>query len=116
MKIRTKLILIFLLLSLVPSLCLLFLFYNNMKEILQKQELNKVKEEIHLKVHGIDMFLKSAHSDILFLRGLSYLRSLLNAGSEQDREWAKQGLENDFLIFSREKKIYYQIRYIDENG
>ncbi len=50
-------------------------------------------------------------SDVMFLADHHALQALLDGDSSQ-----RQALEQDYLAFSREKRVYDQIRYLDETG
>lgn len=77
---------------------------------------DSIEQEISYKVKNIDRFLMYAGNDALFLSKLFSLNDLINAQRKDLRDQAKLDLQQDFLGFSTEKKVYYQIRYNDENG
>jgi methyl-accepting chemotaxis protein len=56
---------------------------------------------------------RDAGNDILFVSKLSSIRSLIN--KENDAECLRN-TEKDFFVFMQENTIYYQLKYIDENG
>lgn len=64
----------------------------------------------------VNIFPRSAGSDVLFLSELSNLNNLINSADYESRDNAIENLENDFLGFVKENTVYYQLRYIDEQG
>ena len=99
------------------SICfiLLILFSFYIEDFIDPT-LDILKQEVMSKSENIDGFLSKAGSDILYLSELSNLHDLINSNENNSKEKAKLYLQDDFLEFSKEKGIYYQIRYIDENG
>jgi PAS domain S-box-containing protein len=61
-------------------------------------------------------FLELAESDILFLSESPSLEALVNSGDPVSRGKAESALQQEFMSLSRNRKIYHQIRYIDERG
>ncbi len=86
-----------------------YFFFNVHSNQVAFNELSRLNEEVVDNVEQIDLFLQEVHGDALFLGELSSLRDVINGES-------KANLEKDFLSFANEKKIFHQIRYIDENG
>ncbi len=67
----------------------------------------------YLKLHGIGNFLNQATPDELAESDLEY-KTLQDV--QPALEQKRQDLEREFLAFSRNRRIYYQIRYLDETG
>ena len=86
-----------------------YFFFNVHSNQVAFNELSRLNEEVVDNVEQIDLFLQQVHGDVLFLSELSSLEEVINGG-------VKTNLEKDFLSFANEKKIFHQIRYIDENG
>jgi len=93
-----------------------YFFLNAHSNIITFNEFVKLSEEITEDTDGINSFLQGVHGNVLFLSELSSLNDVINSDDEGLKGKYKTDLENDFLSFSNEKKIFHQIRYIDENG
>ncbi len=85
---------------------------------LEKNALDAASEEVFLKAKRIERFLKNSQSDFLFLMRTPALRALVDAlgDSEKDVPFWRKKVEQEFLAFSLNRKIYRQIVYADENG
>lgn len=91
-------------------------FFNFYSGNVIKNSINNLNNETNVKAEKIDKFLINSGNEILFLSRLPSLHNLINSQRENLREQFKLDLQNDFLDFSKQKKIYYQMRYIDETG
>lgn len=89
-----------------------YFFFNVHSNMVVFDELVGLNEEVINNAEQINLFLQEVHGDVLFLSELSSLKDVINSNNKE----AKTNLEKDFLSFSNEKKIFHQIRYIDENG
>jgi signal transduction histidine kinase len=85
---------------------------------LEKNALAAAAEEVFLKAKRIERFLKNSQSDFLFLMRTPALRALVDALGDSEKEVAfwREKVEQEFLAFSLNRKIYRQIVYADENG
>lgn len=116
-KIRIKLILAFAVVALVPALVAVIIIYTDISKTFLGIALSQESHDVEMKKMEIDSFLKGIKDEVLFLSNLSSINNLINfSNNEGDIEKLKKDLQNDFLSISRERKIYYQLRYIDENG
>lgn len=70
------------------------------------------KHRLALQQKAIIKNFESIFADLVFLSKHNELITFLNFNDPDD----KKMLEREYLEFSRHKKIYDQIRYIDENG
>jgi len=93
-----------------------YFFLNAHTNMVTFGEFVRLNEEVIDNTEQIDIFLREVQGDVLFLSELSNLETLVNTDNKYLRDKAKINLENDFSSFSKEKKIFHQIRYIDENG
>ncbi|HMF18168.1 MAG TPA: sensor histidine kinase, partial [Gemmataceae bacterium] len=59
--------------------------------------------------------LKTAESDLLYLANQAPLRSYLEAAKGEQEELQKE-LQNEYLLFSKQRRVYDQIRYLDASG
>ncbi len=100
--------LFFSLLSIITALILLHI-YNTQRSALNSILENRVHHELQTAKTGILSELKSVNSDLLYLASSSLLKDMWETNRMST-------LEENFLLFSKEKKIYDQIRIIDETG
>ena len=114
--IRKKLIMGFLFVAIIPLFSTITILYTQTKDILLDSIISDEHHDITMKKVGIDNFLQGLSIDVLFLSKLSSLDSMINAIDVEGEKINRKKLEQDLLSFSKEKKIYYQIRYIDETG
>lgn len=118
-KIRSKLLLAFILISLIPLIAVGGYALTTISASLRSISNNKLEDKVTLVSFGIEDFLKNVSTDIFFLRDSTLLKNMIdgiNSGNYQQTEDARQGLEQDFLAFSKHKTIYHQIRFLDTNG
>ncbi len=89
-----------------------FLTYNsetsNERAVIEEKE----TDTLALIEISIDSHFESVVSDLLYLSGYNQLISLLD-GSETA---SKEAVARDFLLYSQKKKLYDQIRFLDESG
>jgi PAS domain S-box-containing protein len=112
-----KFLLSFLPLSLLLGTVLGTLHYANIHVKRTTLKTNE-KKTIQLKANEIVNDLEFIISDLLFLSAEHKLINNLNAFSQnppQDLDW-KQDLSQDYLAFSRYKKLYDQVRVLDLLG
>ena len=117
-RLRTKLFFGFLLVALIPTVTIGIYAIQTSVEALRERELNIQAEKVFSLKHDIETFLTSTQEDIIFLSQSQPLRYyLLSKGaSASNLENARQTVEQEFSAFLRSRGIYYQIRYLDENG
>ena len=135
-SIKTKLIASFLLISAIPLVATVSFIYFDTFDLLMDSFLSNEEHDTAMKKIEIDDFLSEVRGDLLFLSELSSLRDVINSEivvseknevdegvSNDSEEFDKTNnteknkkLTEDFLSFSKQKEIYYQIRYIDEGG
>lgn len=72
--------------------------------------LDSIDQRMDSLFFEINDFPRQAGDDVLFLSKLYNLKMLINEKGNVD------GLEQDFLAFLEENSVYYQLRYINENG
>ena len=90
---------------------------------LEKNALDAAAEEVFLKAKRIERFLKNSQNDFLFLVRTPALRALVDAAdtqrpageSERDVAFWREKVEQEFLAFSLNRRIYQQILYADEH-
>ena len=115
-RIRFKIALGFLVVTLIPAAIIGFYANYVSSNTLLTQEYNNQKELVRSLNNSIESFLASAEDDVLFLSQSSPMQRYLANHSSGDLKELKNDLAKEFLVFSKQRKIYYQIRYLDESG
>src|SRR6266851_808713 len=101
---------IFLPASLLPACIVLALYYqdlNNEKTLFKQAGDHLV--DLHADI--ITRELKSVESDLFYLANQAVLRDFLSGGQA-----SKQALQDEYVLFCRQKGLYDQIRYLDAAG
>ncbi len=115
-RIRFKIALGFLVVTLIPAAIIGFYANYVSSNTLLAQEYNNQKELVRSLNNSIESFLSAAEDDVLFLSQSSPMKRYLAQHSGDNLKQLKKDLANEFLVFSKQRKIYYQIRYLDEKG
>jgi HAMP domain-containing protein len=138
-RLRIKLSIIFIIITLIPTLIIGIYAIQIASQTLQTQTLTRQTEQVKILSDIIKSFLLLVKNDLLFLSQSVPLREYLNlhtalmsdphfqsvptslpAATEQAMrnilEQKQKVLEQEFLSFSRYRQIYYQISYLDETG
>jgi len=117
-KIRNKLLLAFILVSLIPLVALGGYALTSISDSLRSISNSKLKDKVSLVSFGIEDFLKNVSDDLFYLRDSVPLRAMIGdmAGIAGDAAVDRENLERDFLAFSRHKKIYHQVRFLNADG
>ncbi|MBI2467184.1 MAG: GAF domain-containing protein [Candidatus Rokubacteria bacterium] len=115
LSIRTKLVIAFSLLGVVPLVVAggygaIFSF-----SLLNQTVLDALQEGVSLKAGEVQQFLETLQEDVLFLSRLPTVQALIEVPPDPPRG-AAGPVERAFLAFSQSRKAYYQIRYLDERG
>ncbi len=118
-RIQNKLLIAFLVIVLLPLVSTGL--YGNWitSQLLQDNALNNARNRTWQHASQISAFLNNAKEDVLFLSELGSLQSLVEACANDDTaeiaRWRQQ-VQSDFMAFSKRRRIYYQIRYLTEDG
>jgi len=141
-RLRTRLIIMFSIVTLIPALITGIYAIQVSSKSLRAQALTTQMAQAKTLANNITSFLSAVKGDLLFLRQsplmMDYLklhgiRAFLNQATpdelaESDLEYKtlqgvqlaleqkRRDLEKEFLAFSRNRRIYYQIRYLNETG
>jgi diguanylate cyclase (GGDEF)-like protein len=98
------------------TMLVVFLIISGILLISRNQRIHEYKVQSEAEIHHlgdmIESHFQSVKSDILFLPELNELIRYKDIKNDVD----KYSIELEFLIFSRTKKIYDQIRYINKSG
>lgn len=118
-KIRSKLLLAFILISLIPLIVVGGYALTTISDSLRAASNNKLEDKVTLVSYGIEDFLKNVSTDLFYLRDSIPLQNMIagmNGSNFVQTEKARKNLELDFLAFSKHKAIYHQIRFLDTTG
>ncbi len=131
-RLRTRLVAIFCMVTLIPILITGIYAIQVSSKTLRAQALLTQTEQAKTLKNNLFSFLNTTKGDLLFLAqspamtDYLSLRSTIspryNSETEDDSapqnalESQRQTLEQEFLALSRNRRIYYQIRYLDETG
>ena len=118
-KIKNKLLLSFILVSLIPLIVLGGYGLTSISDSLESASTGKLSDKVSLYSSEVQDFLKNVSNDLFYLRDSVTLRSLvknLSDGDAMDAATAKEKLAKDLLAFSKQKKIYYQVRFLNADG
>ena len=118
-KIRTKLLLAFIFISLIPLVSIGWYALSNISNSLKSSSTAKLNDKVYLISFEIEDFLKNVSNDLFYLRDSVTLRTLIgdiSSPSANDINTLRKNLEKDFLAFSKHKKIYHQVRFLDATG
>jgi HAMP domain-containing protein len=120
-RLRTKLIAVFFIVTLIPALVTGIYAIQVSSKTLRTLALTTQTEQAKTLANQVTSFLTTVKGDLIFLSQSPVMKDYLNqrANSESPEailEPKRQALEQEFLTFSRNRRIYYQIRYLDETG
>jgi len=141
-RLRTKLIIMFSIVTLVPALITGIYAILVSSQTLRTQAVTTQTAQAQMLANNVTSFLSVVKGDLLFLSQSPIMNDYLNLlyrevllshakpdellqfGLESktlpDVQHAlgqkRQNLEKEFLAFSRNRRIYYQIRYLDKTG
>ncbi len=118
-RIRTKLLIAFLVIVLVPLIGTGLYGNWTTSQIITKNAIESARNDVQLHAEQVVDSLQRVHGDVLYLAHLDSLDRFIQAQNVDDKsvitaEYTR--VMRDFLIFSAARPAYYQIRYIDEFG
>jgi signal transduction histidine kinase len=116
-SLRTRLLIAFLLVMLVPALATAVYGYLITGRVLSEQALNTSVQEVNLQAEHMVRSLAQAQGDVLYL---SRLRSLgmmrrQQPSSEPHDLWRGEA-EQDFMVLLSVRPMYRNLRFIDNDG
>ncbi|HFQ93912.1 MAG TPA: HAMP domain-containing protein [Anaerolineae bacterium] len=118
-SIRTKLVVAFLLVVLVPLIGTAL--YGNWitSQAISQRAVESARHNVRMHAEQFAGFLNQVRGDVLYISRMDSLQNLIEARAAHDEEainyWRTQVMR-DFLIFSAARPMYYQVRYLDETG
>jgi signal transduction histidine kinase len=115
LSIRTKLVIAFVALGVVPvgvggGYGAAFSF-----ALLNRTVLDSLQQGVSLKAGEVTQFLEGVRDDVALLARMPGLRALLDAPPGAQAVLTIP-VQEAFLAFSQSRKAYYQVRYLDERG
>ncbi len=111
-KLRTRLIIVFFLVTLIPALITGIYAIQVSSQSLHTQEIDKQTMQAKTLAHNVMSFLSIVRGDVLFLSQSPVMIEYLAEPTEVKRHT----LEQEFLVLSQHRRIYYQIRYLNNKG
>ncbi|KHD09010.1 hypothetical protein PN36_00185 [Candidatus Thiomargarita nelsonii] len=114
-RLRTKLIILFSIVTFIPALVTGIYAIQVSSKSLRSQALTTQTMQAKTLANNITSFLTNVKGDLMFLSQSPVMKDYLRANASE-AESKRQALEQEFLAFSRNRRIYYQIRYLDETG
>ncbi|MCK5726699.1 MAG: HAMP domain-containing protein [Thiotrichaceae bacterium] len=118
-KIRNKVLIILVLVTLIPVLLIGGYSLYSSSKVLRENVLSSHINTIDLLQERISNLVNNVDSDILYLRDSNalhlYLSSTTTEGSHTQQLLLKN-LRSSFNKFSKQKKIYQQVRFLGTNG
>jgi len=114
-KIKNKLLVAFILVALLPLLSLGAYGIYNITATVKANSISKLNSKVSLVSSKVEDFLKGVASDLFYLKDSTSAKQMVNASADEVTG-AIKSLEDDFLAFSENKKIYNQIRYLNADG
>ena len=119
LRLRTRIVLPMIALAVVPLLALGLFLIRQTQASLWEAATERVSFDTAAKARAVQAFLEDVQQDLLFLSQLGGIRDLAEgqARGEGDRvAQLRRDAERELVIFSRGKRAYYQVRYLDATG
>lgn len=118
LSIRTKLIIAFTSLSIIPLLLVGVYSVSSNSRALEQVAVENLQHDVLTTKEKAASFLSNAEADIHFLRQSFLFREFLKALIDRDPQYARRlsDVEKQMLTFAESRKIYYQIRFIGPDG
>lgn len=124
LKIRNKLVLLFIMLSLIPLGIVAGVSLVRAQESLTAAALNEVQQDTLTHAQDVETFLELFQSDVLIMADVPPIHGLIRAsdnggidpisGDSYDK-WADR-LSQTYQAVAENRHFYMQIRYLDETG
>lgn len=124
LKIRNKLVLLFIMLSLIPLGIVAGVSLVRAQETLTAAALSKVQQDTLTHAQDVETFLKLFQSDVLIMASVPPIHGLIRASDnggidpvtgDSYNEWSDR-LGETYQAVAENRPFYMQIRYLDESG
>ncbi len=120
MKLRTKLIITFSIITLIPALITGMYAIQVSSNSLRTQALTTQTAHAKTLANNVHSFLSVVQGDVLFLSQSPLMKEYATLRFQNTPadilEQKRQYLEQEFLAISKNRGIYYQVRYLNEKG
>jgi len=116
LKIRTKLIILFLFGSLIPITVITYFSYVTSSESLLKESLSIEQNLVKEQKTAITSYLDHFDADLAIIKDFSSFIKLLDEPEISPTSTIKNDVIYDFLSFVQKHDFYYELKYIDETG
>ena len=116
LKIRTKLIILFLFGSLIPITVITYFSYVTFSESLSKESLSLEQNLVKEQKTAITSYLDHFDADLAIIKDFSSFIKLLDEPEISPTSTIKNDVIYDFLSFVQKHNFYYELKYIDETG
>ncbi len=113
---RTKLVMAFLAVMLIPVLEISAYGYFFTNQELARQALDRSMQEVYLQAEHIVTALTQAHGDILYMAQLRSLRTMRDAGTTEAQDVWRSETEQDLLVLLSVRPMYHSMRFMDDSG
>ncbi|MFZ5818009.1 MAG: sensor histidine kinase [Bacillota bacterium] len=114
--IRQKMWLGFFVTSLVPLLVLGLFGLIQTDQELKRLNATRMEQEVAVRASRVSAKLVTHRQTLAYLASLPALQQLLAATTEEQLIMARRQVEADFIAMSAAAQVYYQIRFLDEQG
>jgi methyl-accepting chemotaxis protein len=117
-KIRNKLLLAMLLVSILPLLLVGGYSLYSTTNSLHQSSLSNLDNKVSLVGERVSNFLENISSDLFYLRDSSALNLYLSSlgGDRESSQLLLDNLAGNLRVFSDKRKIYHQVRFINTDG
>ena len=117
-KIRNKLLLAMLLVTILPLLMVGSYSLYSTTNSLRQSSLSNLENKVSLVGERVTNFLDNISSDLFYLRDSSAINLYLSGleGDEESSQLLLDNLASNLRVFSNKRKIYHQVRFINKDG
>ncbi|MCP4266456.1 MAG: PAS domain S-box protein [Candidatus Brocadiaceae bacterium] len=118
-KIQNKILIMFLLVIIIPTIIVSVYFTLHIAKFLKQNEIAELQRNKDIKVERISQLFLSIENDLKVITSNVALVNFIDASTEGNKNLAKQckhNLELMLKAFSENKGIYDKICYLDESG
>ncbi len=118
-RLRTKIVVPILALAVIPATTIGVYTTSRMRDALREGVVERLAFDVASKSRVVEEFLQGVRQDLLFLSQSRVVRALADAEATvptEGLEPSRLRVEEMFLVFSRGKRAYYQLRYLSRAG
>ena len=117
-SLRTKIVVPIVALAVVPVVLVGAFTISHTRDSLRASVAERVEFDTVSKAESISEYFETIRQDVLFLSELKTIRDLAGAAAESYEQInrLRGEAQRDLLAFTRGKRAYYQVRYLDASG